>query len=70
MIGFHANLANNIIKILNAFDSQGNKWYEVDYLGQDTVFDSIKNTNPNDPNFSSQEGDSPYLLKLKHIQHL
>tara|TARA_R110000803_G_scaffold48327_3_gene100407 strand:- start:2023 stop:3189 length:1167 start_codon:yes stop_codon:yes gene_type:complete len=31
------------------------------------VFDSIKNTNSNDPNFSSQQGDTPYLLKLKQI---
>jgi hypothetical protein len=59
--------ANNIIKILNAFDSQGNEWYEVDYLAQDTVFDSIKNTNVNDPNFSSDNQDVPYLLKLKQV---
>ena len=42
--------ANNIIKILDIIDSDGNKWNEVDYLGQEMVFDSIKNTNPNDPN--------------------
>ena len=25
--------------------------------------DSIKNTNPNDPNLSQYQGDTPYLLK-------
>jgi hypothetical protein len=59
--------ANNIIGILDIVDSDGNVWYEVPYLGQEMVFDSIKNINPNDPNFSSQGGDSPYLLKLKQV---
>ena len=59
--------ANNLIGILDIVDSDGNVWYEVPYLGQEMVFDSIKNTNSNDPNFSSQEGDSPYLLKLKQV---
>ena len=55
---------NNIIGILDCTDSEGNEWYEVDYLAQDIVFDSIKNTNTNDPNFSG-DTDTPYLLKLK-----
>ena len=59
--------ANNIIGILDIVDSDGNVWYEVPYLGQEMVYNSIKNTNANDPNFSSQEGDSPYLLKLKQV---
>ena len=59
--------ANNIIGILDIVDSDGNVWYEVPYLGQEMVYNSIKNTNTNDPNFSSQEGDSPYLLKLKQV---
>jgi len=57
--------ANNIIGILDITDSNGNTWYEVDYLAQDVVFDSVKNTNTNDPNFSSDISDTPYLLKLK-----
>jgi hypothetical protein len=56
---------DDIIKILDIFDSDGNQWYEVDYLGQETVFDSIKNTNVNDPNSGK---DVPYLLRLKQVQ--
>jgi hypothetical protein len=54
----------NIIKVLDITDSDGNKWYEVDHLGQEMVLDTIKNTNINDPN---QNGDTPYLLRLKKV---
>ena len=57
--------SSNIIKILDIFDSDKNKWYEVDHLGQEMVFDSIKNTNINDPN---KVDDVPLLLKLKKVQ--
>ena len=60
--------ANNIIKILDIIDSDGNIWNEVDYLGQEMVFDSIKNTNPNDPNNVADTGEVPYLLQLKKCQ--
>ena len=56
---------NNFIKILDIIDSDGNKWYEVDHLGQEMVLDSVKNTNINDPNNGL---DTPYLLKLKKVQ--
>jgi hypothetical protein len=60
--------ANKIIGILDVFDSDTNEWYEVDYLAQDAVYNSIKNTNPNDPNLSQYQGDTPYLLKLEQVQ--
>lgn len=61
--------ANNLIGILDCTDTEGNNWYEVDYLGQEMIYDSIKNTNTNDPNLSQYSGDTPYLLKLKKVQH-
>ena len=61
-------VGDNIIGILDIVDSDGNTWYEVDYLAQETVFDSIKNTNTNDPNLSQYSGDTPYLLQLQLIQ--
>ena len=60
--------APNIVGVLDIVDSDGNKWYEVDYLAQDTVYDSIRNTNVNDPNLSQYRGDTPYLLQLKSVQ--
>lgn len=57
----------NIAGIIDVFDSDGNEYFEVDYLGQETVFDSVKNTNTNDPNNSS-EGDTPYILQTKQVQ--
>ena len=60
--------ADNIIKILDIKDSDGNTWYEVDYLGQEMVYDSISNTNPNDPNNVADVGNVPYLLQLKKVQ--
>ena len=54
----------NIIKVLDVIDSDGNKWYEVNHLGQEMVLDTIKNTNVNNPNTN---GDTPYLLRLKKV---
>lgn len=58
---------NNIIGILDVFDSNGNQYYEVPNLAQESIFDSIKNTNPNDPNYSN-DNEIPFLLKLKKVQ--
>jgi hypothetical protein len=60
--------ADRLVGILDATDSDGNEWYEVDYLAQDTIYDSIKNTNVNDPNFYNNGNETPFLLKLKQIQ--
>jgi len=58
----------NIAGIIDCFDSDGNEWYEVDHLAQDMVYDSIKNTNINDPNNYQNSDDTPYILKTKQIQ--
>lgn len=60
--------ASNIAGILDVKDSDGNNWYEVDYLGQDQVFDGIRNTNTNDPN-TYTDTDAPYLLQTKQVQN-
>ena len=56
--------ASGIGGIIDIFDSDGNQYYEVDYLGQDFIYDSIKNTNTNDPN-NYENGDAPYILRTK-----
>jgi hypothetical protein len=49
---------SNIIQVLDIMDSDGNEWYEVPYLAQETIYDTITNANPND------SGEVPYLLQL------
>jgi len=60
--------ASNIAGILDCKDTDGNEWYEVDFLAQDLVFDGIKNTNINDPNNYQNSNDTPYILKTKKVQ--
>jgi len=59
---------NNIAGIIDCIDEDGNEWYEVDHLAQDMVYDSIKNTNVNDPNNHQNSDDAPYILKTKQVQ--
>lgn len=60
---------DNIVKIDSCVDSDGNEWYEVPYLAQETILDSIKNKNPfgEDPNYTSNVNEVPYLLRLKKV---
>tara|TARA_R110002153_G_scaffold60594_6_gene164066 strand:- start:801 stop:2693 length:1893 start_codon:yes stop_codon:yes gene_type:complete len=56
---------SNIISIESVIDSEGNTWYEVPYLAQDTIFEEIENTGANDPILNQYNNQTPYLLKLK-----
>ena len=60
---------NNIVKIDSCVDSDGNEWYEVPYLAQETILNSTKNQNPfgEDPNYVSSINEVPYLLRLKKV---
>jgi len=55
---------DNVIEIISVTDSDNNKWYEVPFLAQDTVFESAQNTTDNDPDLATYSNDTPYLLKL------
>jgi hypothetical protein len=59
---------DSIVGILDVVDSDGNNWYEVDYLAQDAIYTGLKNTNPNDPNRSTDNSDTPYILQLQQVQ--
>jgi hypothetical protein len=60
--------AENIAGVIDIFDSDNNEYNEVDYLGQETVFKALKNTNVNDPNNFVNSNDSPYILQVKKVQ--
>jgi hypothetical protein len=51
---------SDVIEIISVFDSDGNEWFEVNYLAQETVFDQT--TNVNDDN-----SIVPYVLRLKTV---
>ena len=58
-------LANsNITEIISVTDSDGNNWYEVPFLAQDTVFTDMENTSKNDDTLHTYSDQAPYLLKL------
>lgn len=57
----------SIIGIYDVIDSNGNEWYEVPYLAQDTIFDKLPNIYANDPLLSQYASAVPYLLRLKRV---
>jgi hypothetical protein len=57
----------NIIEIVSIIDSDGNRWYEVPYLAQETIFDPVTNTAANDPTLAQYNETTPYLLKTKKV---
>lgn len=59
---------NKIIQILDVVDSDGNKWYEVPYLAQSTIFEEVHNNQLNDPFLSRYNNDTPYILRLQKVQ--
>jgi hypothetical protein len=57
----------NIIDILYGTDSDGNKWYHLPYLAQDTIFEPTPNIARNDKSLYRYREETPYLLKLRKI---
>ena len=51
---------DNILKVLDVTDSDGNTWTEVPFLGQDTIFDEEQNA-------ASDSSLVPSILKLKRV---
>jgi hypothetical protein len=55
----------NVIEIVSVTESDGDSWYEVPYLAQDTIFEEVPNLAENDPDLSAYRSSSPSLLKLR-----
>jgi len=51
---------SNIVQVLSITDSDGNEYFEVPFLGQDTIF-------LDETNSSSDSGNVPYSLALKKV---
>ena len=57
----------NIIKIKSIIDDDNDKWTEVPFLAQDTVFDQVENSEDNSTDLNQYSGETPYLLELKRV---
>jgi hypothetical protein len=55
----------NIIEVISITESDGDNWYEVPYLAQDTIFENVPNLLENDPDLYQYRSSSPSLLKMK-----
>jgi hypothetical protein len=57
------NIADNdILQILDITDTQGNKWYEVPYLSQSSIFNKLTNSN-----YTTDQ--VPYLLTIQRVPY-
>ena len=55
----------NIVEIVSITETDGDAWYQVPYLAQDTLFEDVPNLIENDPELYQYRGETPSLLKLK-----
>ena len=61
-------LANtDVIEIISVTDSDANKWYEVDSLARDTIFEDMESNTLNSPDLVEDRETVPYILKLKKV---
>ena len=54
----------NVIEVTSCIDDDGNTWYQVPFLAQDTVFQDIENTTDASPDSAGSLNAAPFLLKL------
>ena len=59
--------AENLIDVVSIVDDNGDTWYKVPYLAQDTIFEQVPNTSAYSLNYNLYAGETPYLLRLKKI---
>ena len=57
----------NIIEILNVYDDNGNRWYEVPYLAQSYILNSVQNTATNYPQLYQEANEVPYIIERLEV---
>mgnify|MGYP003351488401 CR=1 FL=1 len=58
---------DNVIEITSIEDNNGNKWYEVPYLAQETIFVEKPNTESNGGSLSESSSVVPYILEVQKV---
>lgn len=56
-----------LTEILSVIDSEGNEYYEVDYLSQDVVYRSVVNLNNNDQNSEIKSILKPFTVPRRFV---
>jgi len=56
---------NNLSEVISVFDSEGNEFFEVDYLSQDMIYKEVANSNFKNDNVPSIL--KPYLVSRKFV---
>lgn len=59
---------NNVTEIVSVIDSDNNKWYEVPYLAQDMVQQTMRNMPYNDSQLAKYRSSVPYILSFKQTE--
>ena len=57
----------SFIEMISCVDSDGNSWYEVPYLGQETIYEEIANKPKFDQTLSGFSNKTPSLLRLRKV---
>ena len=57
----------NIIQIISVTDSNGNKYYEVPYLAQESIFVENANTTKFSSEYAQYSGSVPYMLEIQKV---
>jgi len=57
----------NLIDVVKIVDDNGDTWYKVPFLAQDTIFEQVPNSSAYSLNYNLYAGETPYLLRLKRV---
>ena len=57
----------NLIDVVKITDDNGDTWYKVPFLAQDTIFEQVPNSSAYSLNYNLYAGETPYLLRLKRV---
>tara|TARA_A100001391_G_C5081036_1_gene280023 strand:+ start:275 stop:2296 length:2022 start_codon:yes stop_codon:yes gene_type:complete len=60
---------DKVIEVISCIDQENNKWYQVDSLAQDMIFDEVSNDAQFDQNLAAYNDTTPYILKLIRTQN-
>lgn len=59
---------DNVLEVVDIYDSDNNKWYETPYLAQDLIPISVPNLPYNDPHLYKYRSSAPYLIQFKQTE--